>query len=269
MKQKTEPTKFKFGRNPLSLIIIIAAVGIVILVTSIIYSYSSTWNNYNVTPFETYYSSTDKEKDSTTVQEKKAKRLSTSLPSNITDLKKVDSSVELYKMNGKDFDLFDLEINCKNYTNTHAGNDQAAFEFTIKWTDKTTEQLGTNSLIPFDTDVKNDIKLTSCFAADWVGFCMYQTGSTTTKIVTKDPNSGDEADTSYTGATFNSTISGLDYFPTKAKTFPVNIDVKTPDLFIYIEFMYQHNGSKTRIYVLKYTFDEYNPNAKAGGIYSK
>ena len=264
MKNEQQKTKFKFGRNPLSLIIILAAIGLVFLIFYPIYSYSSTWNNNNVTPFLTYYK--DSANDSEKVQEKKKERLSTSLPSNITDLKTTDKSIEVIKMKGKDFDLFDVNITCKSYTNIHSGSDSAEFSFNLKWNDKTSEDLGgVKALVPFNNDSKNDIKLTSCFAADWVGFCKYQTStSISSKIITPE---ADETD--YDGANFTSTISGLDYFPAKAKTWPVNVSVKTPDLFLYIEFKYQNNGNKTRIYVLQYTFDEYNPDAAAGGIYTK
>ena len=232
------------------------------------------YNKYKKSPFETYYTSTD---TTATKTDKKALRISSSLPSGIKDLKTKDSTIEVYKMNGKDFDLFDLEINCKSYTNNRDTNTkdiefdgqsgEAQFSFTLKWTDKATEELGDNKLIPFDNDSKKDIKLTTCFAADWVGFCKYQTSTTiSSSIITQE---SDESDEDYTGATFSSKIQGLDYFPTKAKTWPVNMSVKTPNLFLYIEFKYQHNGAKTRIYVLKYTFDEYNPDAKAGGIYTK
>lgn len=269
MKNNQVNITFHFGRNPLSIIIVLAALGILFLIFFPIYSYSSTWNNNNVTPFETYYN-TSESNDSETVQAKKQKRLSTVLPA-VVDLKTKDASYEIYKMNGKDFDLFDLEINCTAYTNTHdvdssgSSTDNAKFTFTVRWTDKTTEQLGVNFLIPFDG--KKDIKLHTCFAADWVGFCKYQTSTNVSQsIITK---ASTESDEDYTGASFSSTISGLEYFPAKANTFPVPVSVKTPDLFVYIEFKYQHNGAKTRVYVLKYTFDEYNPNAKAGGIYSK
>lgn len=267
MKQATESTKFKFGRNPLSLIIIIGVLGLLFLIIFPIYSYSSTWKSKNVTPFETYYDTT-KTSDSSTVQTAKTKRLSTTLPTGITDIKTKDSSVEVYKMKGKDFDLFDLEINCSEYNNNKIeGSDKASFSFTLKWTNKSTEELGDNKLIPFDNESKRDIRLTTCFAADWVGFCKYQVSNTiSSSTITK---SADELDENYTGALFSSTISGLEYFPAKANTWPVPVSVKAPDLFLYIEFKYQHNGPKTRIYILQYTFDEYNPDAKAGGIYTK
>lgn len=272
MKNNQVNITFHFGRNPLSIIIVLAALGILFLIFFPIYSYTSTWKNNNVTPFETYYTSSD-----STLTDKKSLRIASKLPTGIIDLKTKDSSYEIYKMNGKDFDLFDLEIECKAYTNNRDTNTKdvefdgqsgkAEFNFTLKWTSKTTEELGDNKLIPFDNDSKKDIKLTTCMAADWVGFCKYQTStSITSKTITK---ASDESDEDYTGATFSSDVTGIDYFPTKAKTWPVNISVDAPDLFLYIEFKYQHNGTKTRIYVLKYKFDEYNPNAKAGGIYSK
>ena len=264
MKTNQETTKFKFGRNPLSLIIVLAALGILFLIFFPIYSYSSTWKNNNVTPFETYYKTSST--DSDTVKEKKTKRLSTSLPSGITDLKTEDSTYEIYKMKGKDFNLFDVEINCTAYNNNHDGADAATFKVTMKWKDNTKEDLGTNTLVPFSNDNKKDIKMAGCFAADWVGFCKYQT----TNSLLSSTITPQESESEYSGAAFSAiSIDGLDYFPAKAKTWPIPMSAKTPDLFLYVEFKYQHNGIKTRIYILQYTFDEYNPGAKAGGIYSK
>ena len=262
MKNEQQKTKFKFGRNPLSLLIILAGIGLFFLIFIPIYSYSSTWNANKVTPFLTYYKTASS--DSEKVKEKQMSRLSTQLPSGIIDINTKSDTTTVYKMKGKDFKLFDVEIKCNSYTNTHSGSDSAQFNFDLKWNDSTTEELGVKTLVPFSNENKKDIKLTSCFAANWVGFCMYQVSNN----ISQSTITPGVDETDYTGATFTSTISGLDYFPAKANTWPVPQKVNAPDLFLYIEFNYQNNGQKTRIYILQYTFDEYNPDAKAGGIYS-
>ena len=253
--EEREKTKFKFGRNPLSLIIVVGALALLFLIIYPIYSYTTTWNKNNVTPFVTVLES----KDSS--DEKMAKRLG-SLPNNFTPLDDANTS-EVIRMNGKDFDIFDVKVTCDTYDNRHDGNDKAKFTFTISWTDTTTEKLGVTELKPFVNDNKKDIKLASCLAADWVGFCKYQT-SVSQDIVTKS-----SSDDTYSPATLTSQISDLDYFPAKAKTWPGNISVKTPDLFVCIMIQYEKDGLQSKTYILKYKFDEYNPNAEAGGIYTK
>lgn len=253
--EEKQPTKFKFGRNPLSVIIVVLALVLLFFIFYPIYSYTTTWNKNNVTPFITVLSS----KDSS--DEKISERLG-KLPSDFTPLDD-SNTTEVIRMNGKDFDIFDVKISCDEYSNRHEGNDQATFTFTISWTDTTTEKLGVTELKPFDVNKKKDIKLASCFAADWVGFCKYQT-SVSTDIVTKS-----SSEDTYNPATLKSQISGLDYFPAIAKTFPVNKTVKAPDLFVAIMFQYEKDGLQSKTYILKYKFDEYNPNAEAGGVYSK
>ena len=241
-EEKLERTKFKFGRNPLSLIIVVVSLAIIIFATVTISSYVTTWNNNKITPF---VSSSDDGSDNTKYKD--------SLPSNFSLSEESDSYI-IKRMDGKDFNLFDFTIECKEYGQQTNGS--ATFNCSIKANDNIKAKA--KVLKDLDSNKKN-IQFAFCFAADWIGLCKY--ASTVSKY--QISYTAEEA------TTFTKSISGLSTFPATASTFPVPIKVYTPDLYVCITFSYESGGVKTENYILKYTYDEYHVDGVTVGGYTK
>jgi len=241
-EENTERTKFKFGRNPLSFLIVLAGLGIILFVVSTIYSYTSTWKKYNITPFVTVLGEnpTDKEKE----------RLDSNLPSNF-ELKEADKNNTVTRMDGKDFNVFDLSVECLDFGQTTTYN--AKFRTKIKWNDNTSKKASV--LRPFD-DTNKNVKIAYCLGADWVGFCKYS--SSVLSLEVKSDREEKQFSDSY--------VEGTNFFPKTAKTFPGNIKVKTPNLYVFLHFQYENDGLKTETYILRYTFNEYHTENTIGYV---
>lgn len=243
-KNNVEPTKtkFKFGRNPLSFIIVVVSLAIIIFGVVTISSYVNAWNNNKVTPFVT--SSADENTDTT---------YKSSLPTSFS-LSEESDYYEIIRMNGKDFDMFDFTCKCTEYgANT---NGSATFAFTIKWNEKTSENY--TVLKDIDTNQKN-IQFAFCLASDWVGFCKYASSLTKYKISSSDSEA----------ISFSKSITGVGDFPLTTSTFPVPVKIYTPNLYVCITYMYENNGTRTKNYILQYTYDEYHIDGETIGGYKK
>ena len=249
MKKENEEltkTKFKFGRNPLSFIIIIATLALIIFAIVIINSYTEAWKKYNVTPFVTAYEANDK--DSTTEAANRKLRLG-SLPTDSysSDGFKIPESNDanvVKRMNGKDFDALDFTINCNNNYNIEGNS--VVFKTSVKWNENTSSR--TKILKPYSGE--KTVKIGLCLAADWVGFCRYSTSISALEIKSTDTEAKNTS----------ISVQGISYFPKTTHTFPVPVSIKTPDLFVFIQFQYETNGvvgAKTETYILKYKYNEY------------
>ena len=241
-EEKIEHTKFKFGRNPLSLIIVIVALAIIIFGAVTISSYVTTWNNNKITPF---VSSSDDGSGNTTYKD--------SLPSGFSLEEESDSYI-IKRMDGKDFNLFDFTIECKEYGQLTNGS--ATFNCSIKANDNIKSKV--KVLKDLDNNKKN-IQFAFCFASDWVGLCKYATSVSKYQL----------SFTAEEATTFTKSISGLSNYPLTANTFPAPITVYTPDLYVCITFSYESSGVKTENYILKYTYNEYHVDGVTVGGYTK
>ncbi len=239
---KIERTKFKFGRNPLSFIIVVVSLAIIIFAAITISSYVKTWNDNKVTPF---VSSSDDGSNNT--------KYKNSLPTGFA-LQEESENYIIKRMDGKDFNLFDFKIECREYGQLTNGS--ATFDCSIKANDNIKEKA--KVLKDLDTNKRN-IQFAFCFAADWVGMCTYATSISKYQIsyTAEDPT------------TFTKSISGLSNFPLTANTFPVPIKVYTPDLYVCITFSYESGGVKTENYILKYTYNDYHVDGVTIGGYVK
>lgn len=242
-EEKIERTKFKFGRNPLSFIIVVVSLAIIIFGAVTISSYVTAWNNNKVTPFVTAKS----DEDTTTSAYKD------SLPSNFSLQEESDNYI-IKRMDGKDFNLFDFTVECKEYGQQTNGS--ATFNFSIKANDNIKSKV--KVLKDLDNNHKN-IQFAFCFASDWVGLCKY--ASTVTKY--------ELSFTAEEATTFTKSITGLSNYPLSANTFPVPIKVYTPDLYVCITFSYESSGVKTENYILRYTYNEYHVDGVTVGGYTK
>ena len=237
-EESTSKTKFKFGRNPLSLIIVVVSLAIIIFAVVTISSYVTTWNDNQVTPFVTAKSSdsTDANKDS--------------LPTSFSLGEESDTN-KIYRMNGKDFNVIDFTLECTEYgQNT---NGYAQFSCSAKWNANTSNK--TSVLKPFTNSSEYNIQFAFCLASDWVGICKYAS-AVTKKTISSSKESAD---------TFTKSINGLTSYPATANTFPVPVKVYTPDLYVCITFQYENNGTITENYILKYTYDDYHTDRTVGG----
>ncbi len=239
-EENKQRTKFKFGRNPLSLIIVVLSLAIIFFVSYTIYSYASTWNKNTVTPFVTQKNTESSETDSY------------KNTSPIT-LEQESDNYKIIRMNGKDFNLFDLTVECTEYGQQTNGYGQ--FKATLKWNENTSNKA--KVLKDLDNSQHN-IQLAFCLASDWVGFCKYATSMANNKITSTSD-----------AITASKSVEGLKSFPITANTFPVPVKVYTPDLYVLIRFQYEDNGVKTENYILKYTYDEYHIDGKTIGGYTK
>ncbi len=242
--------KFKFGRNPLSLIIIILAIVIIFFAIYIPSSYIGVYNSNHVTAFES------------------------SLPE--SDNYKIEQTKErnVQRIKAKDFDVLDLNFRATSYSmkkDSHDAtkNPSVSFKLSMYWTDKTTELFGDHFLgINYDGEVAinntQTIRMAVCLATpEWIGYCNYSSDTIrpfSNKYVKSAESSKDQpSESSYT---INGNISSDDKaknqtFPATANTWPVKVSVDNPNAYLFIQFFYPKDGVKEQIYIIEYTYDEY------------
>ena len=253
MKKENEEltkSKFKFGRNPLSFIIIIVSLAIIVFAIVVINSYSDTWKKNNVTPFVTKYEANDR--DSVDQAANRKIRLGNLPTDSYTTsgegfkIPDADNANVVKRMNGKDFDALDFKINCNGSGKWNVEANSVEFTMTFKWNENTSARA--KVLKPYRNE--SNVKYGLCLAADWVGFCQYSSSISAISL-----KSTDESD-----RTVKMSVKGISYFPISAKTIPFPVKVNTPDLFVFIQFQYETDGvvgAKTETYILKYTYKEY------------
>lgn len=235
--------KFKFGRNPLTFIILISSIVVIFFIACIIRGLYLINVTYDVTPYKT--------------------NMTEDYKSQFTGVSAVFNDIEFYeykdikknkaesdKTNGCYTNLyFDTYFYCKNYL--FENDDEATFTVQVKWNANTktyTKNYGLKYL-----SSSYNVYTTLCLAKDKVDFCKYAASIQKMKI-------GDTLSI----ATRSFTMTGLAGFPlVSKKTFPIYHSEKAPDAYLY--FCFQSAGEdELKKICIHYTYDEYMINITNG-----
>lgn len=222
MSNKNNTPKKRLFGRNLFTLIFIIAVALVLFVA--IYIPVNYVSTYNANKFEPFV---DKTKD-------------TKFDENTFD------TANAVRMNGKDFTEFGMIFKCTEYSED---SKTARYEIRTYKTENT------------KTITNDTISLSLCLKANWVGVIKYsnQTPTTTRLSADKEAAEKDSLSSTYKRTL---TISGLEDFPLKAKTWPFKVKVDEPEYYLYVS--YKTNNNKTNSYILRYTYSELIP--ESGGI---
>ncbi len=150
------------------------------------------------------------------------------------------------RMHNSKFKELGIIFNCTSFVQ-EAGNKSAAYELRVYKNENS-------------KNITGSITANICLSADWVGYIGY--GTKTTSLRVADDKEKAESSTTYRRSF---TVSNLIEFPAKAKTWPVNVVVSEPTIYLYISYNYQENGkTKQETFILKYDYSELIP--QSGGI---
>ena len=153
---------------------------------------------------------------------------------------------DVVRMDGADFDKLGLIFTCTKFVDEESSK-SATYELRTY-------------LLEDSKPINDNITANVCFANNWVGYVSYASKSSTIKVAPSKEKA--EESTTYR-KTF--TISSFGDYPAKTKTWPINITVDKPTIYLYLSYSYYENGTnKTENYILKYSYDELIP--QVGGI---
>ena len=234
-KQGKNPEKnksgFKFGRNLGSFLIIIFSLVLLFFMIFIPYSYISVYNKNKVEPFANQSVYTDYQAN---------------VEKNAPDREIVYKDVK--RMNARDFDVFTLDFVC---TNINPESHKMSFKLNINWNENTSKLSTNESLLPVSKNSSSTVTAVVGVASEWVKFETY--ASQRTLKVTNANKDKDKAAT----ATFS--LTGIEDYPLKANTWPVKINVSSPNAYLFLSFAYKDNkkGEIHEAYILEFSFDDY------------
>lgn len=229
--------KFKFGRNPLTFIILISSIVVIFFIACMIRGLYKINVTYDVTPYKT--------------------NMTEDYKNQFTGVSAVFNDIEFYdykdiKKNKAESDskagcytnlYFDTYFYCKNYL--FINKDEAEFSLQIQWNANTKTYAKSYGLKEFTTSC--NVYATLCLAKDKVDFCKYLTSIQKMKI----------SETTSIMSPRALTMSGLKHFPLVSKdTFPIYHSEKAPDAYLY--FCFQSKGEdEPKKFCIHYTYDEY------------
>lgn len=217
---------FKFGRNLLSVLLVLGGLIICCVVALCVYMPVKAVVKYNSTLRVPYVSKNDYDSTATTDETYE------STYNNDTSLKGGVSKLE--QINASEFDAFNISFTSVTYV-----AESLKFTIKIEKNDKT-EELITNNKMTVD-------KINLCITSNYSGFIDYASTKTSLKYNTSD-----------SAHTYTYTITGRS-FPIKVSDFPIFRTIEKPDLYVYAQYSYDAGTGKyiTKCYSIKYTPTEY------------
>ena len=230
--------KFKFGRNPLSFLIVVCSLIFIFFVACIIRGLVLINVTYDVTPYKT--------------------NVTDDYTSKFTNIEGVFDDIDMYeykdiKRNIPDSSskkgcyttlFFDIYFYCKNYLYEDA--DRAQFVLDIQWNAQTKEYTKDYGLKYLPGSSTKNVYATLCLAKDKVKYCEYLDSPTTFKL-----------GPSITASSQTLKMTNLGCFPLVSKnTFPLYHKEIAPDAYLFLYFQSAGEDEAKKI-CIHYTYDEY------------